>query len=66
MNSTQRAKTRENLIELKVLERINTALQFHKDFLNISLNEVADIHEYDRSSFSKRLRGVIKSRIFEA
>jgi hypothetical protein len=66
MDYTQRAKTRKNLVELKVSERIDAALQFHKDFPYISLNEVADIHECDRSSLSKCLRGVTKSRTLEA
>jgi hypothetical protein len=54
------------LTGVKVSERIDAALQFHKDFPDISLREVANIHDCDRSSLSKRLRGVTKSRINHA
>jgi hypothetical protein len=36
MDYIQKAKPRENLVGLKVSERIDTALQFQKDFLDIS------------------------------
>jgi hypothetical protein len=66
MQYIQKAQTRKFLVGLKVSERIDTAVQFQKDFPDISINEVADIHEYDRSSLSKRLRGVTKSRTIKA
>jgi hypothetical protein len=66
MQYIQKAQTREILVGLKVSERIDAAVQFHKDFPDISINEVADIHECDRSSLSKRLRGVTNSRTIEA
>jgi exopolyphosphatase/pppGpp-phosphohydrolase len=66
MDFPHRSKLRKDTIILKRSARFDAALQFHQDFPEIPLTEVAYIHNCDRSSINKRLRGTTKSHTIAA
>jgi hypothetical protein len=54
MDYIQKAKPWKNLVGLKVLERIDAALQFQKDFLHIS-SGLAERTEPATAGYSTRI-----------